>query len=78
MCLPDAIGDNGTSFGLMQINRFWCEPNRYWPNGYLQTFGMLDDCAQLLDPLTNLTVAWHIAANHGWPNWTTYEDINAG
>ena len=75
MCLPDAIGDNGSSFGLMQINRFWCEPSRYWPNGYLQTFGMLDDCVELLDPLTNLTVAWHIAANHGWANWTTYDQL---
>jgi len=73
MCLPGAIGDNGQSFGLMQINDFWCTPSKYWPRGYLQTQGMLDDCVQLLDPLTNLMIAAHIATHHGWENWTTYD-----
>ena len=72
MCLPNAIGDNGESFGLMQINSFWCQPSRYWPQGYLQAFGLVNDCSDLMQPRTNLIVAWHIAANHGWPNWTTY------
>ena len=76
MCLPDVIGDNGESFGLMQINSFWCQPSRYWPEGYLQTFGLVNDCSDLMLPRTNLIVAWHIAANHGWPNWTTFEHIN--
>ena len=78
MCLPGEIGDNGESFGLMQINSYWCKPSRYWPAGYLQTFGILDDCAELLLPLVNLHAAWHIAAHHGWENWTTYRRIDHG
>lgn len=76
MCLPNAIGDNGESFGLMQINSYWCQPSKYWPRGYLQTLGMVNDCADLLDPLTNLNAAWHISVQYGWQNWTTYRRIN--
>lgn len=76
MCLPNAIGDNGESFGLMQINSYWCQSNRYWPNGYLQTLGMLNTCTDLLDPLINLEAAWHISTQYGWQNWTTYRRIN--
>ena len=75
MCLPNAIGDNGQSFGLMQINSYWCQPSRYWPNGYLQTLGMLNTCTDLLDPLINLEAAWHISTQYGWQNWTTYARI---
>jgi hypothetical protein len=76
-CLPNAIGDNGQSFGLMQIHTpSWCQPNKYWPEGYLQAKGMIDDCAELFDPLTNMWVAWHIATNYGWQNWSTYVRVN--
>lgn len=75
MCLPDAIGDNGQSYGLMQINSFWCLPSTYWPRGYLQTNGFLDECQQLLDPALNLYVAWHISTQYGWENWSTYDRI---
>ena len=75
MCLPDAIGDNGQSYGLMQINSFWCLPSTYWPRGYLQTKGFLDECQQLLDPALNLYVAWHISSQHGWENWSTYARV---
>jgi hypothetical protein len=75
-CLPNAIGDNGQSFGLMQIHTpSWCQPNKYWPRGYLQTQGMIDDCTELFDPLTNLWVAWHIATKYGWENWSTYDNV---
>jgi hypothetical protein len=75
-CLPNAIGDNGQSFGLMQIHTpSWCQPTKYWPRGYLQTKGMIDDCTELFDPLTNLWVAWHIATNYGWQNWSTYDNV---
>jgi hypothetical protein len=76
MCLPSAIGDNGQSYGLMQINSFWCQPSRYWPRGYLQTKGLLDECQELMNPETNLFIAWHIATHHGWHNWTTYRRID--
>lgn len=75
-CLPDAIGDDGHSFGLMQINDYWCEASKYWPNGYLQTQGLISHCTDLLEPLTNLHVAWHIATHYGWENWSTYGRVN--
>ena len=75
-CLPGAIGDNGDSFGLMQIHTpSWCKPTKYWPRGYLQTQGMIDDCTELFDPLTNMWVAWHIATKYGWENWSTYDRV---
>ena len=75
-CLPGAIGDNGNSFGLMQIHTpSWCKPTKYWPRGYLQTQGMIDDCTELFDPLTNMWVAWHIATKYGWENWSTYDRV---
>ena len=75
MCLPDAIGDNGQSFGLWQINDYWCTPVKYWPRGYLQTMGIVNDCADLLDPLVNAHAAWHISTQYGWSNWTTHDDV---
>lgn len=75
-CLPDAIGDNGQSWGLMQINNYWCTPVTLWPAGYLQTQGIINGCTDLLDPLTNMHAAWHIATHYGWQNWTTYERID--
>jgi hypothetical protein len=75
-CLPEAIGDKGHSFGLMQINDYWCTSNQYWPRGYLQTQGMVTDCTDLLNPVTNLQVAQHISSRYGWDNWTTYRRIN--
>jgi len=75
-CLPGVVGDNGDSFGLMQIHTpSWCQPTKYWPRGYLQTQGMIDDCAELFDPLTNMWVAWHIATHYGWENWSTYANV---
>ena len=74
-CLPNAIGDNGQSWGLMQINNYWCTPVKYWPGCYLQTHGIIDSCTDLLDPLTNMHAAWHIATHHGWDNWTTYKRL---
>ena len=75
MCLPDSIGDNGQSFGLWQINDYWCTPVKYWPRGYLQTMGILDDCTDLLDPLVNAHAAWHISTQYGWSNWTTHDRV---
>ena len=76
-CLPNAIGDNGQSFGLMQIHTpSWCKPNKWWPRGYLQTQGILNDCADLFDPLVNLHAAWHISSKYGWQNWTTFKSID--
>lgn len=42
------------SRGLMQINGFWCRPNRYDPNGFLQSVGVLKTCEDLFNPEINL------------------------
>jgi len=47
----------GGSVGLTQINRFWCLPSKYYPDGYLQTMGVLTSCDQLFDPTINLLSA---------------------
>lgn len=62
---PTRIG----SLGLIQINGFWCLPSQYWPDGWLQTHGILDDCDELFDPETNLRAALAIWENSGWGPW---------
>jgi hypothetical protein len=42
------------SRGLMQINGFWCRPSKYFPQGWLQTQGLLETCEDLFDPVVNL------------------------
>lgn len=66
------------SRGLMQINGFWCRPNRYDPNGFLQSVGVLNNCEDLFDPVTNLRAGlaiWTYGENKhgcGWRGpWAT-------
>jgi hypothetical protein len=78
-CNPEAWNEtdpNGGSMGLMQINRFWCQPSKYWPSGYLQAHGVLESCDELLDPATNLHAGWVIYSysyqrngGDGWNPW---------
>jgi hypothetical protein len=78
-CLPEAFNPtdpNGGSIGLTQINRFWCIPTRYNPDGWLQGNGLVSDCNDLYDPVTNLTAAlaiWEYAETNGcgWSPWAT-------
>jgi hypothetical protein len=52
--------DGSTDIGLTQINdRSWCLPTRWYPNGYLQSVGVLSSlgCDELFDPATNLKAA---------------------
>ena len=53
----NASDPNGGSVGLTQVNRFWCLPSRYYPDGYLQTMGVLTDCDDLYTPEINLRAA---------------------
>lgn len=53
----NASDPNGGSVGLTQINRFWCLPSRYYPDGYLQTMQILSTCDDLYEPLINLRAA---------------------
>ena len=72
-CQPDAFNPkdpNGGSYGIMQINGFWCQPSRYWPNGYLQAYGLLTSCTDLYDRATNLRAALAIYRySNGWRAW---------
>jgi hypothetical protein len=40
----------GGSIGLFQINKFWCKPNRYTKQGFLQDAGVLTKCKELYNP----------------------------
>ncbi|NDC18655.1 MAG: hypothetical protein EBZ87_00080 [Microbacteriaceae bacterium] len=65
------------SYGLLQINSFWCEPSRYWPEGYLQAHGILGSCSDLYLPETALRAGLAIYAYAeensacGWEPWAT-------
>jgi hypothetical protein len=79
-CLPDAFNrsdPNGGSYGLAQINGFWCRPSRYFPAGWLQAQGVLSSCDDLFDPVVNLAAAaavfgYSVERNGcGWLPWST-------
>lgn len=61
--------------GLLQIHpNSWCRPNRYNEIGWLQAQGVITDCAELYDPLTNLRAARAIylyseARGDAWRPW---------
>jgi len=70
--------DKSADIGLTQINdRSWCLPTRWYPNGYLQTIGILPTvgCEQLFDPYLNLLSAKAIhdyaqrTNGNGWQPW---------
>ena len=79
-CQPAAFNPkdpNGGSAGLLQINYFWCKPSRYYPQGYLQSMGVLNTCEQLFEPGVNLLsalVVYQYALDNngnGWHPWRT-------
>ena len=55
------------SYGLMQINGFWCKG----PNSFLQKAGLLTSCEMLLDPHINLRAGLIIFTRSGWSPWRT-------
>ena len=74
-CTPTAHNVNdphGGSYGLTQINGFWCIPNSNWPQGWLQVQGVgVSDCSELYIPEANLRAALAIYNNSGWGPWAT-------
>jgi hypothetical protein len=71
-CRMDVRGDHGASWTAFQIHtKSWCRPTKYYPNGYLQTLGIVSDCANLLDPATAARAALAIWEYGGWAPWTT-------
>lgn len=72
-CLPAAYNPtdpNGGSYGLFQINGYWCQPSRYHPAGFLAQIGV-HDCRQLFEPLTNIQAAFVIFQTSGWGPWSS-------
>jgi len=57
----------GQSYGLMQINSFWCKG----PNSYLQKAGLITSCENLLQAETNLKAGLIIWTRSGWSPWRT-------
>ena len=55
------------SYGLMQINGFWCKG----ANSYLQKAGLLTSCEMLFDPQINLRAGLIIFTRSGWSPWRT-------
>ena len=65
----------GGSYGLFQINSYWCKPNSYSKRGWLQQNGVLDDCRELFNPIVNakaFTAIFDYAEERygdGWIPW---------
>ena len=73
-CLADVhnpADPHGGSYGIMQINGYWCTPTQLWPNGYLQVRIGLPNCDALYDPTWNLKAALEVWTVGGWDQWTT-------
>jgi hypothetical protein len=71
-CKADAFNAQDTaggSYGLYQINGYWCRPNKYWPIGWLQAQGILQTCNDLFDPVVNTNSAIAIWHNSGYGPW---------
>ena len=68
--IPSAWNKNDVmsgSYGLLQINGFWCRGK----NSYLQGLGIVNSCKSLLDPETNLRAGLVIWNRSGWNPWGT-------
>ena len=65
----------GGSYGLFQINAFWCKPSRWSKNGWLQDQGILDSCDELFNPMVNAMAFMaifdyaHERHGNGWIPW---------
>ena len=71
-CKSDAYNGKDTaggSYGLYQINGYWCRPNKYWPIGWLQAKGLVTTCTDLFNPVVNTNSALAIWHNSGYGPW---------
>jgi hypothetical protein len=60
---------NGGSYGLFQINGYWCQPSRYSRLGWLQEKKVLKTCADLWDPIINAKAFMVMYDYAGWQPW---------
>lgn len=63
---------NGGSYGILQINGFWCLPNSSYPLGWLQEQGIVATCDDLYSATANLNAGLAILAETGWQAWSTF------
>lgn len=72
-CRPDAYNgkDPGTgSYGLMQVNgAAWCDGSKFYPDGWLQSQGIVVTCDDLFEPYANLRAGLAIWQRSGWRPW---------
>lgn len=59
----------GGSYGLLQINGFWCTPSTQWPIGWLQAKNIITDCDDLYSAEANLIAGLAIWRNSSWHPW---------
>lgn len=60
---------SGHSYGLYQINAFWCKPNQYTKQGWLIDAKIISKCNDLRDPWKNSQAAYAIWSYSGWSPW---------
>jgi len=63
---------HGGSYGLLQINGFWCLPSKQWPIGWLQEQGIVSTCDDLYSATANLQAGLAIWRLYGWHPWATF------
>lgn len=63
---------HGGSYGILQINGYWCLPNSYWPIGWLQEKGIVSNCDDLFSATANLAAGLAIWRETGWQAWSTF------
>lgn len=72
---PNKVDGVKGSVGLTQINVFWVQGTRWYPNGYLQTVTIISGVQDLFDPFLNLRAAKAIfdydrgEGGCGWRAW---------
>ncbi len=72
---PNTVDGVKGSVGLTQVNVFWVQGTRWYPNGYLQTVSVVSGVVDLFDPFFNLRAAKAIfdydrgEGNCGWSAW---------
>lgn len=57
------------SYGLMQINGFWCKPTKSNPVPWLQQRKIITECVDLYGAETNLRAGLAIWRNSAWHPW---------
>jgi hypothetical protein len=77
-CETNVIGDadRGGSYGIAQIHTpSWCRPTKYYPDGYLQAYGLVLTCDDLFDPRLSIRAARaiYVYAGHSFRPWSTYK-----